>query len=577
MLTRTGVRAIATAVLALLVTAPGSVATWGVHGSVEPSTSWDVRSLMFDDPPTAPGRVYFNVVENEGATGVNPNAQPTTRVGAHQPSYGAYLGEWVDCNRDGYIGMADGAVLEYRSELLFDTFSCPPGLENNKDGWAYELRWIAPASSAPHPGTDTYVVPRLLDDPEALVWGDLGEPGATPERGTCAVAPIPRGTTSSTGGLVRYADCFGGRMVEATVRGNDPTGALLDQHAPLSTFGDPETGQTGMLEKESGRPAFTTWDCSEPQAIEVGDPTGGSLSGVVLDSPSPLLNGKKGVEGVAEVVVFQREGDGKARFRASFTENGSYAYFPSPAPAVDPDGSLYDGANETEFGIVEHCDPHRDAVPDFKQSTLLQAYPEPEADHSGVDLAEGRRRSDFVFDFKHNVWSNQESGTITQGAIGAPAIGDVFGHAMPQDGGVAIARFTGGGFGPGWDAQLVDTVPAQVGIREDLEVSAARYVTFYAHVGDAITDRGIATPGGSSVYGAEACGGAEDGLVNGWDCDPDHWWTPPYSGEMPRNPNSGVGIGVKPGQDYELRDVDCADDTVLTLGPSNVYADGACA
>lgn len=563
--------------LVVVLALPGGAATWGVHGDVEPSTPWDVRSFMFDEPPTFPGRVYFNVVENEGATGVNPNVAPATRIGARHPTYGAFLGEWVDCNQDGYMGMADGAVLEYRWELLFDTTLCPPGSENNKDGWVYELRWIAPASSAPHPGTDTYVVPRLLDDPAARVWGDFGLPDGTPPRATCALAPIPRGTTSSAGGLVRHADCLGGRAVEPAVRGIDPTGALLDERAPLSTFGEPDTGRTGALEKESGRPAFTTWDCSDPQANHVDDPTGGSLSGVVLESPSPLVNGKKGVEGIAEVVLFQRENDGKARFRASLTENGSYAYFPNPAPGFDAGGSLYDGANATEFGLVEHCDQHRDAVPGFKQFTLLQAYPEVESDHAGVDPAAGRRRSDFVFDFKHNVWSNQESGTVTQGAVGAPAIGDVFGHAMPQDGGVAIARFAAGGAGPGWNAQLVDTVPSRIVVRDDLEVSAARYATFYAHVGSATTDRGVETPGGSGTYGSPACGAAESGVISGWDCDPGHWWTPPYSGDMPRNMYSGAGLGVRSGQEYELRDVDCLDDTVLTLGVSNVYADGLCA
>lgn len=104
---------------ALLAVSSGAAASWSVHGSVEPDTSWDAGSgRMWQNAPDGTGApIYFDVVANAGPSGQNPN-EIGTRLHPPATTYGAFLGVWRDCSHDGFIGLADGALMEYSTTLL---------------------------------------------------------------------------------------------------------------------------------------------------------------------------------------------------------------------------------------------------------------------------------------------------------------------------------------------------------------------------------------------------------------------------------------------------------------------------
>lgn len=76
-----------------------------------------------------------------------------------------------------------------------------------------------------------------------------------------------------------------------------------------------------------------------------------------------------------------------------------------------------------------------------------------------------------------------------------------------------------------------------------LKQSASDAMTAYAHMTPEGWDMGLATPTDvENFYGAPQCGGYEESVQNGWNCDPDAWTGP-----------------VRLSQTYTLRDVDRLD------------------
>jgi len=588
------VRALVAAGLVLLLVA-GPASAWTFHGDSEPSTAADRDDgFMWPDATgTLSGlQVFFDVVPEASSTGQNPN-DATLGVGARlappSTSYTAYLGVWRDCNGDGYLGALDGALLDYPAPsntflgatanptLGTSSAACPPHSLWNNDDWIHELLWIGPQTWSPNPGDITYVIPGLLNDTTARVWGDNGLPGSSPEP-SCAAWPLPRGTTSSTGGALAFADCFDQHAVASALGFSDPehperSANPLDQHLPVSPFGDPSAPggpRTGLLERDADRPAFTVWDCTQPRATAVKDPQGHRSVDVADPEPASdgyVLSGSKGVEGIAQVAVFDDDPNGgPPTFHRDLTDaDGTYAAAPAPASPGAPDagGSFLDSAQDAEVGLVEQCDPHRDVVPmlGLGPGPLTGKLPLPESDDRGVSPSDGRRQNDFAFDFQQMGVSNQEGGTIPQGNLGFPGVGDLVGHGLSlQDGGLAALRDVNGQ-GPGWHSASEPLLGPKTLTRGDTQPPAARHLTFYARTSLV----GVSLPGGLGFYGEEACQsgiGRNAGVQDGWDCDPADW------GSRLRNRFSGDALGAAVGDAYQLRDVDCADDGAGPVSPA---------
>jgi hypothetical protein len=112
-------------------------------------------------------------------------------------------------------------------------------------------------------------------------------------------------------------------------------------------------------------------------------------------------------------------------------------------------------------------------------------------------------------------------------------------------------------------------------------LAGASYQTFYAMVPpDVLADDGLVAPRMDvGTYGAEACGSATRGIVNGWDCDPRDWWKtkdgtderPYYEGGAQ---NGAPPLGQVVGAPYLLRDVDCEDGRVTTWPAPGLPGDG---
>ena len=136
--------------IALLLGVPSAAAAWHTMGTTEPDTPQDVAGGLMTataDQSPAGQRVYFNVVPVESSTNANPNSDATEgrAYPVGQARFRAFLGVWKDCNKDGYMGLARGALLEYRHELLLgDASVCKVGTAWDDGEWVYEFRWLGP-------------------------------------------------------------------------------------------------------------------------------------------------------------------------------------------------------------------------------------------------------------------------------------------------------------------------------------------------------------------------------------------------------------------------------------------------
>ncbi|MEA3199691.1 MAG: hypothetical protein QOE90_1119 [Thermoplasmata archaeon] len=242
--------------LAALLAIPSAGATWGAYGSLEPDTPADREGgLMWAGPPgDALDRVYFNVaaVEQVGGAGPSPNSATLGSRVAAEPVEGfvAILGVWVDCNRDGYVGLADGALREYAAQASaaagfpVDPRLCPSFPANHPavhdgDGWVTEL---LPLEPVPPRGTEPDL--RVIEDPEARVWGDHVAPGATMPAFCGGPDGYPDAAHARhTGGLLDAATCLAGAPPPLDALAPLWRGGPADLDAPASPLpeatGDP--------------------------------------------------------------------------------------------------------------------------------------------------------------------------------------------------------------------------------------------------------------------------------------------------------------------------------------------------
>lgn len=566
-------RPLPTLVLALLLL-PSASATWYAAGSQEPDAPHDSLLHMFPDPPQERGaRVYFNAFASPDQLVLNPNV---ATLGSRLMPAGAVrmlalLGVWVDCNRDAHVGLAEGALQEYRSEALLDASLCPVGSAHNDGAWVTELRpmgMVDPCEFKPDAYREEHCkggalpgqpLPAFHRNPVVVylngsaVWGDWGLPGEAPPF-ACPLPPWPRGTTSSGAGLLGVADCQAGRAASRAREAADPDGALgvADGPLPASLFGEPG-GRAGLLQSGSGEPAFRAWDCDRRKATDVADPTRpsgherGQLSEVALTDPSGgQLTGPRTFPVLGKTTFFEdHDGDASTPGRRAVAladDEGSYAWAPAPAPALgDPvSSSLWDGAAHAADGPRGDCDPSTGTPLDDAYAGALV--------ESDVAVASGgaRSRTDFAM-------------TFFDGYRGFNRATDPYtGASTPTDFGLPYTRTQYGG------ALWIATEPVQrdpqVMRRDALEPEGRAHATFYAAVPGA-SALGYQLPSeAQSVYGAEACPFIGTGAATtAWACDPALWWRDGAGGDATPRYAEGQRIGRLPGDAYHLRDVDCWD------------------
>ena len=549
--------------IALLLAAPAATAGWRTFGSFEPDTPQDLAAnLMHVDPDINPSpsvrKVYFNVENGYDQTGITPNAGVLgTRLlleGWQWPH--AFLGFWKDCNMDGYIGYGAGALIEYHASLLSavpDTPSvCPAGASEHNDGtWVYEFIWIGPQDNV-FDARDA--LPRAFNDTGAFIWGDSGLAGGQ-AGGGCYVDP-PTGTFSSTGAFIGWADCLAGFKVYDAVALVDPDGSQnlkwddrRTPHCDDSTITSVHIGlwadapqcpddDPGTFEDDTGRPAFSAFDCAAEPTFVVNDGTG-LTNQTITDPTGGELGDVFGDDGEIRVALSDEDGD-------------VHSVYAPGVPTVDPEGSYYDGANQTYLGAVGSCDA------DLPVGTFS-----PEAEVGNEQSA--KRQTLFAFeyseDFNHFLIPSDAD----------PVKGDA-----PRYGGVAALRTAW--LMPIWTANTL--VSNSVIISDtDFQPQGATYYTFYARVAAAEAVAGL--PGGSGTYGSEWCNVSPKPELNGgFDCDPDNWWDPAKGATaMPTETYTDRPLGQTPGAAYQLRDIDCYDGTVVSpvrVGLGDISEEGVC-
>lgn len=573
------------AVLVALLILPGASAAWRGVGTLEPDVAADATErLMFPDPDTSAGApaVYLDGYVAVEQLTLNPNVGLLgSRVlmpgAAHQR---VILGLWKDCNADGYIGQAEGALQDYSSALISPAI-CPVGSMFNDGQWVSEMIMVgmvdpceqepAAVRAAECGGINEFQAnPRVLYAPGTMVWADVGAPGEVPPA-ECVTTRLPRGATASTGGLVGAIDCQLGRAIATGVNAADEEGALglrfedkerpdastslLNQPLPVTPFGGP--AGPGLLEAESGSRSFTVWDCSAPKGgadvanplpadeAAIEDPTGSELSGRRTTIFGPV------------VVFADEDGDAQTpgvRRIALADEEGSLAWVPAPAPSVDdPAASSWDALEAAADGPRGDCS---DATP----GALRAANPQPFLESRDDAIAQARKdRVSFAFTFYDGHRGLNDTVDPTTGAN------------APSDGGLVYRRNDRGGDGPFWSADAASVQEPQLVNRREIGAQGPIRFTYYARLGpEALV--GTALPGAREglVYGAIPCGTSSD-PVGGWVCDPSQWWRGPAGEDArPYYSQGEVPYAPVPGDVYHLRDIDCYDGQLARGQP--VYA-----
>ena len=534
-------------VIVAVLTAPAASATWYFAQTFEPSSEYDTSEWMWADaPPVGESRVYF-AVETHHLFALGPYVNPN--VGAlhtqieisNGEHHSALLGIWIDCNGDGYVGMAETAVREYAAALLLDTTACPAvsGAPNgwtagahNYNGWVSEF---IPVARDPALVSDR----RVYVDDDARVWGDHHRPDEKPWHAFCPLSPQPRGTWQSTGGVMNYADCradilglmnlgFGAIGDPAALRFSDTDDARSGALGQIATFGD---------ENDANR-AATVWDCSSQ--TRSGDTLNETALGPV--APSAAHN----------IVVTAAD--------------------PSVDNTDDPVRRVAATVNHTNEGATvaggsRNCDTSDDFGHDVYTGTCgVAVYCVGESDFNPIN-PKNKKQAHFNMRYDSGSRGNGAGALVPGGLFGA-------GGGASSDGGL---RWPNNGALAGSGAWTVLsywlTKPGFSTIRThfqdptntNVEPAPGHWLTFYAHVGTNITSKFV-MPGGDGVYASWHCGDNTSGIHNGFNCDRNVWnFNPdgtPYSpgGELENHELA------RPGDPYELRDVDCYDGGIGALG-----------
>jgi hypothetical protein len=546
-----GFTRIAASALVLLLVMPTAMATWRALGSWEPDTELDrTGPWMFQDANEEFGvnKVYFNVVGATYPLAANPNsALEGSRVNPPNRLFQAFYGVWVDCNQDGYIGMVDTAVLEYRVELAPNHVCGADEKTNmhNQQGWVSELRWIGNPGNN-NDGSDPDDLPdsrdvRVILDWNADIWGDAGLPGDA-----ITVTPTCSLFYHRTGQVANYLDC---RATLETGQGTDAAGAALGFAADGEgqvDYDQPHALNVGTFGEEEDAPMVSAWDCSAgPQGVQTGMGANQHLT-----QETPLAGGYS----LYAIQYTDEDGELNVSAYRSYNINGSEernnfatrdVTYHAPAVGTDTTGSAAAAYNHTYEGAAGDCDTTNDDT-----GSLYENESPP------VDVRIPSKRS---VGYEFSFYEEQRSGAGKRGE--------------PFDRGVYVGVRDGLGVvfsGSSWQGSTFAPTTTPPLAKTDLSADGARYYTFYANVtASTVSSYGLVLPAGGATgtYGAEWCFGATTGVVRGFNCDPDQWYINPDGSRI-----DGREFAVFAGHEYNLRDVDCYD---WRVGTTPVYASGA--
>lgn len=504
-------------------------------------------------------KVYFNGFVVEGdmqLVGPINLGLASERVSPSWHDYHQYvmMGVWKDCNNDGYVGFGDNGLWEYRSELLANTFGnsicrpqsipgtvSPPSTNppfnwfpvHNDGQWVHEF--ISIQWSRGNGAVLGDVNPWNLNDNSSRVWADNSLP-EDPPRGSCQITPQPAGTFHSVGGAMWYADCLAGYRVTDTIN----SAALL----------------TGADNLGAGQLSFKDKPRNQYQSASIlnvknpwGEETDGSYVQAWSCAPGTQLHQQK-VNNDTDVNV-----------------SAPSTSAPSPNLAGSPSGT----ANSTGAGFDE-C--NRNTKNDGHSHAGRSAARLPYSTEGGVN-------SIIKID-PDNTFSPMEHSRP------AAPFASVLGKGTPPDGGTNNL-WQGGGtnLDPSglWRSNTAWTATPWVS-RADLAPAKVFNFTYYGKVSPgAIASYGLSLPkAAGAVYGIVPCNGtigtnAPD--TNNWACDPAKWFLDSVGRDIePRSTTLGIGeqasqngvrIGARVGTVYNMRDIDCFDQSSKTLRANAVH------
>lgn len=542
----------------LMLTVPIATAEWGSRGETEPNTARDrADGWMEADPVQVAGvkKIYFNGFQGQfvgysagTSTGFNPNLGA---LGSNFETYPfqtfALLGVWTDCNADGYIGFGDNALFEYRSEVLLDSSICPISgdsprkssyLPQHNDGtWVREFLPIGWDDQR----TSINDNPYRYNDSKSRVWADYGLPEDV-SRSTCVVSPMPRGSLHSTGGFLRYADCFTAYKTVETINTVDAAAGGLGLSFADRDH-DRNYGKSGSALNvqnpygyEDDASYVTAFDCSAtPESIAVFDPTGGDLHSV----PNPYTG---------EDEELTNESDG------TFLRVNVY---PVSGPSVNEGGSPIGTINETEEALTGDCDRTNDGTNGNRAYTLFGLG---EGDADGVP-ASLRTQTDQTLRY---VDRTRGSAPVTAALVGHGTPYDVLGPT--QNDATRTDWF--------WSGTSVTGVSRNPYVsRSTLGPEPVSILTYYAYVDPSfISIKGLDGPTAVGTYGSDHCIGTAP-RTGAWECDPTKWYLGPDGGDVSSTDGaiSGEEFSVRVGAYYNFRDIDCHDSSIDALRDQGIH------
>lgn len=558
-------RTVSATLVVVLLFAPTAFAAWSVKGAWEPDTPYDVATPWMETGPTSSHQrlVYFNGFGALGgavATTLNPNL--ATVAGSVHPlpfTPVVMMGVWKDCNQDGFVGLGDNGLLEYRADLLLNDEFCPPMTpppgqqwrSHHHDGWVVELIPIGYDDTRTAEDENPY----NINDTRARVWADWGLPG-DPPRLACPTFPAPYGTFRSTGGLLRHADCFTGHQVVASV-----SAATAAAGQPGLGFGDvpahrPDQSASPLnvpnpWGQASDDSMATVFDCSRQTEYAVQDPTDPGDGSGALHTLAVVP-----VPGADPLYL-------NATDRWGRVVNASVAEVDLE---LQPDGSLAGSVNETQAATdCDREDP--DEIVDLNgkregsDADLPYAL---EGNTEPISPLAPRARTDHVLSFE-------------EGLRGTGLASLLLGPMSRDDAGAGTYTVTG--FWVGIPTSSVSGNPFLS--RTSLGAEPVTNVTYYGYISPSLErDAGITWRSLSShgIYGLEGC----DRPTATFECDSELWWrdaagqdvTPrdarlgsaPGSSTTPAEDDS-TRIGVRVGQPFYFRDIDCYD---MSIGAARV-------
>lgn len=529
-------------ILAALLAAPAAAASWAGKGMVEPDTQRDVADgfmrLSPDVSPTSGHLVYFNAFNTQSvgaaaevSTSANPNVA-TLQTGYMTSSGRAYamLGIWKDCNQDGFVGLGDQGLFEYRTELLMGKEGvCPRSalpnpiprdwLPTHNDGeWVREFVPIgydktpnALPSGAAVPDENPY----NANDLGARVWWDWGLPESA-TRTRCYAFP-PQGTFHSTGGLVEFVDCFDGFKAtdvwNSVAPDGTPAGQLSFKDEPRDQSESSSTlNQANPWGDESSSSDASVFDCSRPQLVHQRVPN--------TDT---------------EVGVSQ----------------------PRSSPTVGTGGSPAGTANETATAF-DDCD-RADNKGEWEHSAAAFPYG---AEEDVIATKTLKQQTGYTLKFNEGTRNPAKAGTNPQ-QVGRAAPRDAGTRATEAEGFWVGSSRIGEAYNP-----LVD--------RDSQAPQSVTYVTAYGFVSPAAISRyALRLTGVTGVYGADHCQGLV-AVTGEWECDPAKWWLNPDGSLETRTTSDVVAgaftfVGARVGDAYNVRDVDCYDFSAQPLREQGLH------